>query len=116
MLCSVSQSQVRKIGQAFKHYAHIEMRGQLSYFETKNFIASCPELLPEFLLPSFRLILFDYLLNMSLDVSLLVGQAVILATTVLQLRLALVLPVELEIDVAAGSSDRESAISKFNNL
>lgn len=60
--------------------------------------------------------LLKELLYVSFNKCLFVRQPMILSSAVLDLMLALVFPIELELNVASSGSYREGTISKFNDL
>ena len=106
MLSSISKTQVEQILQVLEHHFHIEME-QLGDVEPEDIIPGSLELSLNILIIGSRLVILEQCLNMSLDKGLFIWKSMVFISTILQLVLAGIFPIELVVDVGSANFDTD---------
>ena len=119
MLRTVGQGQVAEVGQILEEQADIKVL-QLSDNQAEHLVSGGVQLAGDFRGAARRSIVLKQRLDVRFNVSLLETVSMLFALDVLILHLfalqALLLPIELEVDVASDSCDRQFLISQFHNF
>ena len=118
MLSTVGERQIAQIRQVLKDVLDVEVL-QLRDDEAEHFVASLLELLDHFAHGVLRFKVFEQVLHVRFDVGLLETVAVLLALNILSFHFAaeaLLLPVELKVDVSRHSGHRQVAVCQFHNF
>jgi len=119
VLRTVGQGQVAEVGQILEEQADIKVL-QLSDNQAEHLVSGGVQLAGDFCGAARRSIVLKQSLDVRFNVSLLETVSMLFALDVLILHIfalqALLLPIELEVDVASDSCDRQFLISQFHNF